>query len=362
MDWYLSAEFCHSVAGAALGRMKEGGGAIMILLLGTVLFAAVVTFIRAGQGQWSWRALFRHILPRGTLAHPSARADFLFWLSKRFIMPPLVLVLGMSTVAAGHIVYALLGHVIAHPQHTNHASAPILLLFTLSMLITYDFACYSFHFLQHRIPLMWEFHKVHHSAQLLVGVTKDRVHPVDEILSRAWTGVISGSVYAAWLYLVLDPAELLIFGMDAYALINTVIMMDFVRHTHMKLSYGRWLDAVFLCPHFHQLHHSIDPQQYGRNLGQVLSVWDRLFGTLKVPKKEEDFSFGLMYSEHEEYQSLHRLYWMPFVKAARLVRSGGAAAIAHITEAHTAPSPLVSIVSVRHPPLRQAKGPPKIVG
>jgi sterol desaturase/sphingolipid hydroxylase (fatty acid hydroxylase superfamily) len=319
--------------------MKEGGGTIMILLLGTLLFAAVVTFVRAGQGQWSFRALFRHILPSGTLTHPSARADFLFWLSKRFIMPPLVLVLGVSTVAAGHLVYAFLGHVIAHPPHTDHAGAPTLLLFTLSMLITYDFACYSYHFLQHRIPLMWEFHKVHHSAELLVGVTKDRVHPVDEILSRAWTGAISGSIYAVWLYFVLDPAELLIFGMDAYALINTVIMMDFVRHTHMKLSYGRWLNAVFLCPHFHQLHHSINPQHYDRNFGQVLSVWDRLFGTLKLPKKDEDFKFGLMYSEHDEYQSLPRLYWVPFIKAARLVRRGDPLRFPGSAEAHTAGLP-----------------------
>jgi sterol desaturase/sphingolipid hydroxylase (fatty acid hydroxylase superfamily) len=121
---------------------------------------------------------------------------------------------------------------------------------------------------------------------------------------------------------VLDPVEVLIFGMDAYALINTVVMMDFVRHTHMKLSYGPWLNSVLLCPHFHQLHHSIDPRHYDRNFGQVLSVWDRLFGTLLRPRENEDFTFGLVHSEHDEYQSLGRLYWVPVRKAASLFRNG----------------------------------------
>ena len=115
------------------------------------------------------------------------------------------MVLGLSTVAAGTATYTLLGHLVNHPQHPQHAAS--LLLFTFTMLIVYDFANYSFHVLQHRVPLLWEFHKVHHSAEVLVGVTKDRVHPVDEILSRWWTGLISGPVYAVWLYFCWTPSN-----------------------------------------------------------------------------------------------------------------------------------------------------------
>jgi sterol desaturase/sphingolipid hydroxylase (fatty acid hydroxylase superfamily) len=324
LQQFVSPVFWQSVFLAMLGRMHEGGGMIMILLLCTLVFAAAVTFVRTRGAQWSWADLRHHVLPPGTLKHPSARADVLFWLSKRLVMPPLILVLGLSTAAAGTATYTLLGYLVRHPHHTAPASAMSLLLFTFTMLVVYDFANYSFHMLQHRIPLLWEFHKVHHSAQLLVGVTKDRVHPVDEIVSRWWGGLISGPVYAVWLYFLLDPIELTIFGMDAYALTNTVIMMDFVRHTHMKLTYGRWLDAIFLSPHYHQLHHSIDPSDYDRNFGQVLSVWDRLFGTLKAPGANQDFAFGLMHSEHDEYQSLRGLYWVPIRKAVRVLREGHA--------------------------------------
>jgi sterol desaturase/sphingolipid hydroxylase (fatty acid hydroxylase superfamily) len=320
----LSSGFWDSAFLAMLGRLREGGGMILVLLLATLVFATAVTFLRVAGAQWSWRDLWRHVLPTGTLRHPSARADMLFWLSKRLVMPPLVLILGVSTAATGTVMYSLLGHLVPHPHHTAPASATSLLLFTFTMLVVYDFSNYSLHALQHRIPLLWEFHKVHHSAQLLVGVTKDRVHPLDEILSRWWSGLISGPVYAVWLYFVLDPVEMTIFGMNAYALINTVIMMDFVRHTHMKLTYGKWLDAIFLSPHYHQLHHSIDPSHYDRNFGQVLSVWDRLFGTLKAPHANEDFAFGLMHAEHDEYHSLRGLYWVPIRKAARVLREGHA--------------------------------------
>lgn len=328
LEQLISPQFRQSMVAAVLGKMSQGGGMIMILLLGTLIFAAIVTFVRSGRTPWSLGGFWRHVWPKGTLAHPSARADILFWLSKRILMPPLILVLGFSTVAAGQTMYGLLGRIIPQKAHTDPAGAFVLIVFTLCMLVVYDFACWSYHYLQHRVPLMWEFHKVHHSAQVLVGVTKDRVHPVDEVLARVWTGMISGSVYAVWLYFWLDPAELLIFGMDAYALTNTVIMMDFVRHTHLKLSYGKWLNAVFIPPHYHQLHHSIDPKHYDQNFGQVLSVWDRMFGTLRVPHENEDFEYGLVDHEHDEYQSLARLYWVPIWKAVRVLRSARPRALA----------------------------------
>ena len=94
---------------------------------------------------------------------------------------------------------------------------------------------------------------------------------------------------------------------------------------------------MFLSPHYHQLHHSVDPNHYDRNFGQVLSIWDRLFGTLKVPGPNQDFAFGLIHSEHDEYQSLRRLYWLPIRKAARVVREGHALRFSPKVEAAAAP-------------------------
>jgi sterol desaturase/sphingolipid hydroxylase (fatty acid hydroxylase superfamily) len=88
----------------------------------------------------------------------------------------------------------------------------------------------------------------------------------------------------------------------------------------MKLSYGRWLNAMFLCPHYHQLHHSVAQRHWDKNFGLTLTLWDWMFGTLVVPEPGEDFEFGLMANEHDEYQSLYALHVLPLKKITALLR------------------------------------------
>jgi sterol desaturase/sphingolipid hydroxylase (fatty acid hydroxylase superfamily) len=232
-------------------------------------------------------------------------------------MPLLVLPLVISTVAAGHFAYWVLSSIFGAPSHPVTPAGPaMLIVFTVTMLLAYDLSYYIYHYLQHKIPILWELHKVHHSAQVMVGVTKDRVHPVDEIMNRWWDGLIPGLCYGIWLFFALDPVEVTIFGLNVYVLRNIILMMDFVRHTHLKLSFGRYLDAILLSPHYHQLHHSIAEKHWDKNFGLGLSIWDRMFGTLVVPEPDEDFVFGLTDNEHNEYQSLYRLHVVPLKKIA----------------------------------------------
>ncbi len=289
----------------------------ILLLWATVLFAGIVTFIRTNPGRWSLRDFVRHLVPIGTVHHPSARADFLFWLSRRIFMPLLVLPLAISTVAAGHFAYWLLRGIVGPPGHPVAPAGPMtLIVFTVTMLIAYDLSYYLYHRMQHRFPILWELHKVHHSAEVMIGVTKDRVHPIDEIMNRWWDGIIPGLCYGAWLFFALDPVELTVFGLNVYALRNIILMMDFVRHTHLKLTYGRYISVVLLSPHYHQLHHSTADKHLDKNFGLTLSLWDRLFGTLVVPEPDESFVFGLTGGEQVEYQSLYKLHVVPLKKIA----------------------------------------------
>jgi len=318
-------EAINRFAQLGLDHLSFGNGTAILLVWATVLFAGVVTFTRANPGHWSFRAFVRHLLPPGTLGHPSVRADFLFSFSRRAFMPLLVLPLVVSTVAAGHFAYWMLSSILGTPSHPAGPAGPVMLVaFTISMLIAYDLSYYLYHRMQHAIPILWELHKVHHSAQLMVGVTKDRVHPLDEIMNRWWDGLIPGLCYGTWLFFALDPVEVTVFGINVYLLRNTILMMDFVRHTHLKLSYGRHISAILLSPHYHQLHHSIAEKHWDKNFGLSLSIWDRFFGTLVVPEPDEDFVFGLTENEHDEYQSLYKLHVVPLKKiAARIGLAGG---------------------------------------
>jgi sterol desaturase/sphingolipid hydroxylase (fatty acid hydroxylase superfamily) len=316
----LSGGFWAWLLSEARFHISGTNGLMILTFWGVLAFAVVLTYLRSSAPR-SFHGLLAHVLPPETLRHPSARADLLFWLSRRIFMPLLVLPTALSTVTAGHTAYSLLGYFVGVPQHAPGQLTPWLLVaFTVTMFLAYDLSYYTYHLLQHRVPILWELHKVHHSAEVMVGVTKDRVHPLDEIMNRWWDGIIPGFTYGIWLYFAFDPVELTIFGLNVYFLRNTVLMMDFVRHTHLKLSYGRWLNYVLLCPHYHQLHHSVARHHWDKNFGLTLSIWDRMFGTLVVPAPDEDFAFGLPEGEAGEYQSLVRLHILPLKKIARLIR------------------------------------------
>jgi sterol desaturase/sphingolipid hydroxylase (fatty acid hydroxylase superfamily) len=296
-------------------------GVEWLLLTVTVIYAVIVTFFFA-QRSHTFRSFRQYLWPKSILTHPSAKADFMFYLSRRLFMPLLVVPLSLSTIVSGHVVYKLLTHIFGVPAHPpGPASTLTLALFTVSMIVVYDFSYYCYHYAQHRFPILWELHKVHHSAEVMVGITKDRIHPIDEIMIAGWDGLLGGIAYGIWMFFALDPVELTIFGISAYAIRQTLVMMDFIRHTHMKVSYGKWLNQIAICPHYHQLHHSIDPKHYDHNFGLAFAFWDRLFGTLMVPEPDEDFEFGLVNREAEDYRSFVKLHLVPLQKIYHLVHN-----------------------------------------
>ena len=287
------------------------------LLFLTAFGSAVFAYWRTVDKK-SWSEFFEWALPKEVLMHPSARADFMFWVVKRLIMPFLLIPAGIVFVTAtAFATNKLVGGLLnIHEPVLQGAPGPVVvIIFTLTMLLAYDISYYLYHWAQHKFPMLWELHKVHHSAEVMVGITKDRVHPLDDLLNRIWDGVIPGIAFGLWTLIALDPVEVTIFGLNVYVIRN-ILMMDFVRHTHLKISFGP-LNNVVLCPHWHQAHHSVDPRHYDKNFGLLFSFWDRLFGTLYVPVKDEDFRFGLMDRDADDYQSLFGLYILPLKKMGR---------------------------------------------
>lgn len=312
----MISDFIDFFTGKLINAVTGENGITLFILFMTAFVSALIAYWRTVEDK-SFADFFSFALPKEVIMHPSARADLLFYITKRLMMPLLLIPAGaVFVVAVGYGTNQLVTTLFQINAPLMQGPTPwwVLVLFTASMLLAYDISYYLYHVAQHRFPFLWELHKVHHSAEVLVGITKDRVHPLDELMNRMWDGVIPGICFGLWSVFALDPVEVTVFGINVYVMRN-LLMMDFVRHTHYKISFGP-LDNVILSPHWHQLHHSADPRHYDKNFGLLLSIWDRMFGTAFVPDPKEDMKFGLIDRDKDEYQSLFGLYLLPLKKMA----------------------------------------------
>ncbi len=177
----------------------------------------------------------------------------------------------------------------------------------------FDLGYWISHRLMHEIPLLWEFHKPHHAAEVLTPATSARSHPVDDLFQMNFTAGTLGLGFGILTYIFGDaqPVRLLETNIIFFVYFATIFHL---RHSHIWLPIRGWLGYIIQSPAHHHIHHSDDPRHYGKNLGFSLSIWDWAFGTLYVPNKREEMQFGLG-KESAEFTSVKDLLLRPFSKA-----------------------------------------------
>ena len=151
-----------------------------------------------------------------------------------------------------------------------------------------DLLMYALHRAYHGIGLLWRFHKVHHSDQALDLTTTFRTHPVETLITLL---VRAGAI-------VLLGMPLL--GVIIYEIV--VCAMALFIHANMRLnrSLDNLLRWILVTPSLHRIHHGADPEEYGSNFGLVISVWDRVFGTLRLEHVTADSTqIGLPESDRD---------------------------------------------------------------
>lgn len=130
-----------------------------------------------------------------------------------------------------------------------------------------DFIGYWRHRLEHS-QWLWPSHAIHHSDTEMTWLTLLRFHPINRLSS-----------------LILDYAFLLMLGLPPYALIVNNLVRHYygmVIHADLPWTYGR-LGRVFVSPAMHRWHHAKDAAAYNTNYATVFSIFDRVFGTFRVP-------------------------------------------------------------------------------
>ncbi len=194
----------------------------------------------------------------------------------------------------------------------NWSFSTIVVFYTITIVIVNDFASFFVHYLMHKIPFLWEFHKIHHSATELNPFTQYRIHPVELIINNLRGLAIKGVVTGLFLYLGNGKVSLVTFlGVNV---LNFLFLFwgANLRHSHVKLKYFNFLEYILISPYQHQIHHSNNKKHFDSNLGSRLAIWDYLFGTLIKSKEVNQLTFGLG-KEDKDYNSFTKNLFNPFI-------------------------------------------------
>ena len=273
----------------------------------------------ASKGSF-WSFLF----PKEVYRHRSAKQDFKFFYFNTVLQAILLLPLfAFATPAISHCVQTLLSEWRVPGEGVLRVTLPACFLFTLAMAMAMDFAIFLSHYLQHKIPLLWEFHKVHHSAEVLNPVTVYRIQPVDNFLNFGFGVLLAGIAGGVGQHLFKGQGLLIeAFGINLLFAIHYFFGYN-LRHSHIWVDYGPFWSRLFVSPAQHQIHHSALSKHYDKNLGFIFSFWDSLFGTLYIPSGKETFPLGINAIENQKLSSVRALFVTPFISAFHQLKEGG---------------------------------------
>jgi sterol desaturase/sphingolipid hydroxylase (fatty acid hydroxylase superfamily) len=168
-----------------------------------------------------------------------------------------------------------------------------------------DAMLYIWHFLNHKIPLFWRFHRVHHSDLNMDVSTATRFHIGELALSAV---IKIGLIYFIGAGLV----SVIIFE-------SLLVAAAQFQHSSLKVSgsFEKVFLAFFVPPSMHRIHHSVKIQERDTNYGTILSVWDRMFGTLLWGVPQEGIVIGIGAYRESEKLGLLQLLRMPFTKPVK---------------------------------------------
>ncbi len=167
-------------------------------------------------------------------------------------------------------------------------------------LVLLDGWMYVWHRANHAIPLLWRFHRMHHSDRHLDVTTATRFH-------------LGEHVGAAVLRLGLIP----LLGFEVWNLVvYDTLVIAITQFHHADISIGRWdrwLRWLIVTPYMHKVHHSDWRPETDSNYSTVLSLWDRLFGSLRMRADPKTLVFGLKEFKDVSWQGLWGMWKTPFV-------------------------------------------------
>jgi len=175
----------------------------------------------------------------------------------------------------------------------------------IATIIVFDFFDYVWHRLNHRVPVLWRFHKVHHVDTHVDITTALRFHP----------GELTISAFAKGLWILLWGPSLWAFA----AFEISVSLASQFHHSNIDFpeKVERWLRLIIVTPRYHTSHHTVARRTGDANFSTILIIWDHIFGTYQEPDAQEMQRLGLL-EERENTMSFFAWLAQPFRGTNRL--------------------------------------------
>ncbi|MDD2658772.1 MAG: sterol desaturase family protein [Methylococcales bacterium] len=139
--------------------------------------------------------------------------------------------------------------------------------------LSLDLLMYFWHKASHKFDILWMFHKVHHNDPYLNISTAFRIHFVELFITH-----------------ILKAILIIILGIEQTIVLTSEAIMTFFimfHHTNISFMGEKLLGHLIIVPSLHRTHHSTQRTEHDSNYGAVLSLWDRLFGTLSEQQPAE---------------------------------------------------------------------------
>ena len=177
----------------------------------------------------------------------------------------------------------------------------------LALLLMGHITFYVAHYYSHKIPLLWQFHRVHHSSLTLDSFSTSRFHVVDKAFFAApYLMLVT--------YFQPDPALVFLY----------ISFRDFWgRYGHGNIKDAHWLGYFASNPKFHRWHHSNHPEAIDKNFSAEFNFMDYMFGTAYYPKDRIPDNFG----EQDYSNNIIVQHYRPFVEIYNIAKKDGVMAL-----------------------------------
>ena len=210
----------------------------------------------------------------------------------------------ISIVVNGTVGIAVLFMVTYTSEHKvgllNLVELPYAIEIILGMFLI-DLGSYGVHNLQHHVPFLWRFHRVHHADLNLNASSALRFHPIEVVLTQG-------------IYLCL---AIPLFGvsMTSFIIYGTIGLI-FLIMQHSNFKFNNWIEKygryIFSTPGWHKIHHSNEKKYTDSHYGDVFTFWDRIFGTWHKVNPDQ-INYGLDKFKNPERQKAGFLLRSPFI-------------------------------------------------